>query len=295
MPGVVYNSSSRRKFLISSAKFAGIAALASPINLLGQQKADYHHLALLSDTHIPADETESYRDFFPVKNFGKVVGEVLAQKPELSIINGDLARLTGEKADYEKFSKLLKPVSDVHPVLMTLGNHDHRENFHEAFAQEHQGDLKDKHALAFELDLISVIILDSLMFVNKTPGFLGEKQREWLEDHLKTSADKPTFIFVHHTLNESDGALLDYDRLFKIILPYKKVKAIFHGHAHQYQYDKMEDIHVIGQPGIGYNFSDDQPVGWLDAKISKTSGEFTLRAIAGNLEENGKTVKLDWR
>ncbi|MBX2842081.1 MAG: metallophosphoesterase [Flammeovirgaceae bacterium] len=295
MPGIIYKSLNRRKFLTSTAKFAGVAATVSPFNLMGQNKQDYHHLALLSDTHIPADESESYRDFFPVKNFEKVVGEVLNEKPELSLINGDLARLTGEKADYKKFSALVQPITDAHPVLMTLGNHDHRENFHEAFKPENQEDLKDKHVLIYELPLIRIIILDSLMYVNKTPGFLGEKQREWLENHLKESSAKPTFIFVHHTLNEYDSALLDFDRFFKIVLPHNKVKAVFHGHAHLYHYDKVEDLHVIGQPGIGYNFSDDQPVGWLDAKISEKYGEFTLKAIAGNLEDNGKAVKLDWR
>ena len=62
-----------------------------------------------------------------------------------------------------------------------------------------------------------------------------------------------------------------------------------------YAFEKMEDLHVIGLPAVGYNFSDDQPVGWLDAKFSKKVGEFTLRVIHGNLGENGKTVQIAWR
>ena len=87
----------RRNFLTTTAKFAGFAALVSPLDLVARKGPDFHHLALISDTHIPADENESYRNFFPTKNFQKIVGEVLSTKPEASIINGDLARLTGEK------------------------------------------------------------------------------------------------------------------------------------------------------------------------------------------------------
>ena len=137
-----------------------------------------------------------------------------------------------KKTDYKKLSDILKPISNEHPVLMTLGNHDDRNNFHEAFEpdEDSQPELKNKHTLVYELPLIRIILLDSLMYVNKVPGFLGQEQRKWLSNHLNNSSNKPTFIFVHHTLTESDGSLLDYHRFFKIVLPYKKVKAVFHGH-----------------------------------------------------------------
>jgi len=296
MPGITYRPINRRNFLTTSV-ITGFAAVVSPLDLVARKSPDFHHLALISDTHIPADENESYRGFFPSKNLQKIVGEVVSAKPEASIINGDLARLTGEKSDYKKLSNILKPISNEHPVLMTLGNHDDRDNFHEEFKPKDsiQQELENKHTLIYELPLIRIILLDSLMYVNKVPGFLGQKQREWLGNHLKESSDKPTFIFVHHTLTESDGSLLDYHRFFKIVLPHKKVKAVFHGHDHVYAFEKMDDLHVIGLPAVGYNFSDDQPVGWLDAKFSKKVGEFTLKAIHGNLGENGKTVQIDWR
>ena len=295
MPGISYKNLKRRDFLTTSAKYAGVAMLSS-FDLLAQKRADFNHLALISDTHIPADDNESYRDFFPTKNFRKVVEQVAAAKPEASIINGDLARLTGEKADYKKLSDTMGPLVNEHPVLMTLGNHDHRENFFEAFNPTGDvQDVSDKHTMIYEFSLVKLILLDSLMYVNKVPGFLGQKQREWLGDHLTEATEKPTFIFVHHTLDEKDGSLLDFDRLFKIILPHKKVKAIFYGHAHRYSYEKLEDLHVVGLPAVGYNFNDEQPVGWLDARFFVDRGELTLKAIAGNLGDNGKTVKLDWR
>ncbi len=49
------------------------------LDLIARNEPDFHHLALISDTHIPADENESYRDFFPTKNFQKKVGEFTFQ------------------------------------------------------------------------------------------------------------------------------------------------------------------------------------------------------------------------
>ncbi len=47
---------------------------------------------------------------------------------DLAIVNGDLARLTGEPADYAQFASLMKPVFDKTPTLLTMGNHDGREH-----------------------------------------------------------------------------------------------------------------------------------------------------------------------
>lgn len=83
--------------------------------------------------------------------------------------------------------------------------------------------------------------------------------------------------------------------MLKIMLPYKKVKAIFCGHAHVYQFEQREHIHVIYQPAIGYNFSDNQPVGWLDAAFSNQGVDLTLHALAGKTDGDGQTTSLAWQ
>src|SRR2546422_5539601 len=45
---------------------------------------------------------------------------------------------------------------------------------------------------------------------------------------------RPTLLFVHHTLGDGDGELLDVQRLFELVRPQRKVKAIFYGHSHKY-------------------------------------------------------------
>src|SRR5690606_33331983 len=53
-------------------------------------------LALLSDTHIPADATEAYRGFRPVDNLRQVAEQVAAADVQGAIVAGDLARLVGK-------------------------------------------------------------------------------------------------------------------------------------------------------------------------------------------------------
>ena len=73
------------------------------------------------------------------------------------------------------------------------------------------------------------------------------------------------------------------------------MKAILYGHSHRYAYDVWEGVHLMNLPAIGYNFNDDQPVGWVDVKLTATGGAFTLRALGGSMEKDGKTVAFAWR
>ncbi|GAB3165699.1 metallophosphoesterase family protein [Telluribacter humicola] len=301
MPQLYYKHN-RRSFLKSSAQAAGLLTAygMGVTSVLGETTtagaADEVKLALLSDTHIAEDVQNTYRGFFPSKNLQEVVPGVLNARPDAVLINGDVARLTGEKGDYAQVKKLLAPLAEQKPVYMTLGNHDHRENIQEAFpAPKGMQNVKDKQVMVIEQPAMRFVLLDSMMYVNKSPGLLGQSQRSWLEGFLRQSDAKPTILFVHHTLSDSDSSLLDADRLFQIIKPHQKVKAVFYGHSHQYNYDILDGIHLVNQPAIGYNFSDTEPVGWLTGTFGKEGADLTLHAFAGDKKENGKSKSLAWR
>ena len=255
------------------------------------------HWALLSDTHIPADAANVYRGFQPVANLKRIVPEIVAAKPQGALICGDVARLEGHTADYHAVRSILKPLSDAMPVAMALGNHDDRQNFLTAFGAAQTGAqaLKNRHVLVVEGPAVRLIVLDSLIAPNSTPGFLGKAQRSWLAEYLKSSSDLPTLLFVHHTLSDDDGALMDAPRLFDTVRHVRKVKAIFYGHSHNYAYDQWEGIHLVNLPAVGYNFRDSEPVGWVEARLRGEGAALTLRSFGGNQEKNGKTVELKWR
>jgi 3',5'-cyclic AMP phosphodiesterase CpdA len=253
--------------------------------------------AFLSDTHIPADPQDNYRGFYPYQNLEKVVAQMSADLPEGFVITGDLARLEGLPGDYMNAEKLLTPIVEQRPVCVALGNHDNRENFLEVFRDPggSKQPVTGKHVVVVDTGPVRLIVLDSLLFVNKVPGLLGRAQRAWLEKTLRAGADKPAILFFHHTLGDGDGELLDVPRLFDIIRPASQVKALVFGHSHVYGFSEFEGIHLINLPASGYNFNDAQPVGWIEVRLTAEGGEFTLRAVGGNMQGDGSVKKLLWR
>jgi len=299
MAEIFYKSMNRRNFIKT-----GLAAVGTLVTIntgcspgLYKNETKSTRWAFLADTHIPADINNNYRGFFPYQNLQKVIPDIISALPDGVAIAGDLARLTGQLGDYANLKKLLEPIAEKRPVFMALGNHDNRENFLNIFGKtpDLKPFVKDKYIIIVKRPPIRLIILDSLFYVNKVPGLLGKAQRQWLENYLKECDDTPTILCFHHTLGDGDGDLLDVPRLFSIIKPIRKVKAILYGHSHDYGFSEFEGIHLINLPAVGYNFSDTEPVGWVEAKLTAEGGDCTLHAIAGNKDEDGSVKKLTWR
>ena len=294
MPGYFDRSITRRGFVQSVA----LAATGLAMRGVGQSadSTGGFRLALLSDTHIPADPEGQYRGFFPVRNLEAVVPAVVQARPEAAIICGDAARLTGESGDYEALKRLLVPLAEQGPICIGLGNHDNRTNFFGVFEQVPEGrqEVRGKHVMVIERPAVRVIVLDSLLYVDRVAGLLGKAQREWLADYLGRVNDRATVFFVHHTLGDGDGDLLDVDRLFELIRPHAKVKAIFFGHSHVWSISERAGVHLVNLPAVGYNFRDQDPVGWVEAEFSEAGVDLLLHATAGNRDDDGKRQVLRW-
>jgi 3',5'-cyclic AMP phosphodiesterase CpdA len=295
MPGIDYQPINRKQFFSTSIGAMGAIVLGGATRAWGQLPESFR-VALLSDTHIPADPTEAFRSFRPYENLQTIVPQVVASAPQAVIVNGDAARLTGERADYEALKRLLKPLAGQVPVIIGLGNHDNRKNFFEVFGKSPgmEQTVAGKHVVVLEGAPVRIVVLDSLMRVNETAGLLGKAQRAWLAKFLQQAGQKPTVLFVHHTLGDGDGDLLDADRLLRMIKPHPQVKAIFYGHSHRYSVTRREGLHLVNLPAVGYNSSDQQPVGWVDAEFTPSGVLLTLHAIGGNRADDGKTTTIAW-
>jgi len=304
MAEIFYKKMNRRNFIKTSLAVCGSLITIGAGNSFGSsQKANKGtRLAFLADTHIPAADDsdnppEGHYCYNPHGNLRKVVSEVISASPDGVAIVGDLARLMGKLDDYAVLKRLLNPIAEKRPIFMALGNHDDRDNFLKVFdetAGEKQR-VANKHVIVVERPPVRLIILDSLFYVNKVPGLLGQAQRRWLQDYLKKSDNTPTILCVHHTLGDSDGCLLDVPRLYWIIEPVRKVKAIVYGHSHACGFSEFEGIHLINVPATGYSFNSNVPVGWVDAQLTAKGGDFTLHVAAGNSEKDGSVKRLKWR
>ncbi|HUV66420.1 MAG TPA: metallophosphoesterase, partial [Sedimentisphaerales bacterium] len=222
-------SMDRRSFITTSLGVVGAVFALGPMESLGADAGAQKvaRIALLSDTHIPADVQNNYRGFYPHQNLLKVVPDVASCSPDAVVITGDLARLTGELGDYANLKSLLDPLVEKTPVFMGLGNHDNRENFLKTFERTsgQKRPVSGKHVVVINKGPVRLIVLDSLLYTDKVQGLLGKAQRQWLENYLRESDNTPTILCFHHTLGDADGDLLDVLRLFDMIEPIQKVKA----------------------------------------------------------------------
>ncbi len=297
MPSIFSLPADRRTFFRQSA-LAGVAlVVAGCATPRRASRRDEFHVALLSDTHVPADRVNGYRGFNPWENSRTVVSQVVAAKPDLALINGDAARLEGKVEDYQQLRELLAPLAAQTPVCIGLGNHDDRENFLKTFP-DHPADrpqVAGKHVLVIQHPSVRIIQLDSLLYVNQVAGLLGRDQRKWLSEYLPSADARPTVLVVHHTLSDGDGDLLDVNALFEIIRPHHQVKAIFYGHSHRWELGERQGVKLINLPAVGYNFRDLDPVGWVEARFHSNGVSLTLQTIAGNTDDDGKTTEVTWR
>lgn len=253
-------------------------------------------LALLADTHVPADATDAFRGFRPVDNLRQVAAQVAESDVALAIVAGDLARLVGTPDDYAALRGLLTPVSDRMPVGLVLGNHDDRRHFRDAFptGAGEAASVPNKHVLVIERGGLRFVLLDSLLAPNVTPGQLGNAQRTWLRGLLETAPPLPTVIVVHHTLDGNDGALVDSERLFEVLRPFAHAKAVVYGHSHRYAVEPRDGVQLINLPAVGYNFADTEPVGWIASAWRPDGVALTLHAIGGHRAEHGQTRDIRW-
>lgn len=301
MPFVLDTRPGRRAFLtLTGSALVGLATSRSDAawaQAPSPASGTPVRLALLSDTHIPADATDTYRNFRPVDNLRTVAAQVADADVSGCLIAGDLARLVGTPDDYTALVQLLRPVSDRRPVGLLLGNHDNRDHFLQAFPASAGSpqSVRNKHVMVIEQGGLRFVLLDSLLAPNVTPGQLGNAQRAWLREFLSTAPPLPTAVFVHHTLDDNDGALMDSDRLFDVLRPFTHVKAVLYGHSHRYHVGERDGIQLINLPAVGYNFADTEPVGWVESAWTATGVDLTLRAIGGNQAEQGQTRSVRWR
>ncbi len=296
MPAFFYEPVSRKGFLRRSAQLAGALSLGVSYFKSHARSANEAHFALLSDTHVAADMDNNSRGFFPYRQLRDLVPGIMKTRPEGVIINGDVARTAGEKEDYLNVKKLLEPLAAEAPIYMSMGNHDDRKNFQDIFSEEGgKQPVKDKHISIIDTEPVRILLLDSLLYVNKVAGLLGKQQRAWLQNYLTTADDKPTLLFVHHTLGDGDSDLLDAARMFDIIRSFRQVKAVFYGHSHRYHIEESDGLYLINLPAVGYNFNDEQPTGWLDTRFTEEGATFTLHANGGNQADDGKKKEIRWK
>jgi 3',5'-cyclic AMP phosphodiesterase CpdA len=259
-------------------------------------------IALLSDTHINADKTKEVSNVVMSEHLASAWEQVTGAASRLSaaIVHGDVAHLKGEAGDYRQVAQLLIPAGKAAvPLHFMMGNHDDRGNFREVLKAAAASPLESHQVSILDTPQATWLMLDSLEFVNKTPGKLGEAQLKWLAAALDAKKDKPAIVSVHHhpqwDAGDKVAGIADTKELFEILTPRKHVKAVVFGHTHNWNIKQREGIHLVNLPPVAYVFAKDKPSGWVEAAIGASGMELTLHGVGPANEAHGKKTKLEWR
>lgn len=148
------------------------------------------------------------------------------------VFAGDLAD-RGEAAAYERFRDAIAPLSP--PVVLTLGNHDHRPTFLETLGVEPAetgclDHLRDEGGYR-------VIVLDSSDPELRGGGRLTPTQLDWLRARLTEARDRPVVIVLHHNVApfhvQTDFIILeDPDGFADAVRSHPDVRQVISGHVH---------------------------------------------------------------
>jgi len=295
---------SRREFL-KRAALAGAAATLAPHSYAGLfgKARDKHTFAFFSDPHIAADAALKHSSGVNMaENLAAAVRELAAcpVNPATVIVNGDLAFQNGQPEDYATFGKLIEPVRALAPLHLSLGNHDAREHFWQAFPHDATKlkSVPQKQATVFASDRANWFLLDSLDVTLSTPGELGAAQLDWLAHELAARPDQPAIVVAHHNLQTPGmvAGIKDSAPLEELFARHRQVKAFVFGHTHNWHVEThASGVHLINLPPTGYVFKAGRPSGWVRATLARDGAEFELRSLDVKHPEHAQVKKLQWR
>ena len=162
--------------------------------------------------------------------------------PAFVLLSGDLSD-DGSAASYEVLNEVLAELGGGEtPVLVALGNHDHRPTFRRIVLG--QTDIDDREPYHYSRLIAGwrAIVLDSTI-PGEDHGALGASQLAWLEEELHASATDPrgALIVLHHPCRLAAPAhhypafiLRDAAALESVVARHSdRVLGVFAGHTHQ--------------------------------------------------------------
>jgi 3',5'-cyclic-AMP phosphodiesterase len=225
----------------------------------------------ISDPHVLGDRNteQRHRLYAGTVDTAAVLSRVIAAvnaldpRPELVLLTGDIAALTGETGDYVAARAVLDSLEI--PYLPVPGNHDLRAGMRQAFGVLDLWDDSREHLSTHRnYGGIEFIGLDTLI-EGEPGGRFGTEQLDWLECELAATAGNPTVLFMHHPPFEAGWPFADPIRaldghlLEAIVARHSNILAVLCGHLHRPM------IHRFGGT-IGFAAPASSRQGWADLR-----------------------------
>ena len=221
----------------------------------------------LTDTHIKAPGARPFLNLDMSAKLRNVFAAVkeLSIQPVCFIISGDLTH-EGDTADYQHFRTLVdETAADFGvPVLVALGNHDHRNPFREGYLGESPSNAAYYYTTM--VDGLRFIVLDSEISDEgeKVEGKLDPAQLDWLKTQLTASAPRGTIIVLHHPPMRNAFRLLDNHILtnpdeLAAAIEGSDVIGLLSGHIHFNSLSSFHGVPSAACAGVAFNLDPTMP------------------------------------
>lgn len=152
------------------------------------------------------------------------------QQIDLLLISGDLTE-DGSVEDYAYLKKWFEEQIPNMKIIVTLGNHDIKENFYEGWLGKASSSASYNLVETFEE--FYLISFDSSVY-GLADGSMSDEQFNWLEEQLNRYQDKPVILMTHHHVLENQSStpvLPESNRLINLIREYS-ISCFVNGHTH---------------------------------------------------------------
>lgn len=199
---------------------------------------------------------------------------------DFCILAGDLADL-GQPAAYERLKAIIARLPI--PVHITLGNHDHRPAFLEAFGAQFANPHTGKIDKVIDHKGYRIILLDSSE-PGLVHGVLQDAQVAQLQVWLNEAMDRPVIVVLHHNANalhigSDDIRLLDPTAFISALKTHPDIRQVIAGHVHLTSTATWHGLPFTTLAGGHYSvsFNVDQP----DVPVSRLTGPGQMAVVVG--------------
>ncbi len=189
----------------------------------------------ITDTHLGTPD-ERVSGLSPIDRLKACVADIESSHTDAAfcVLSGDLAD-AGKIEAYQALAGILAPLTP--PVILMVGNHDHREQMCAAFPliTRDENGFVQKHLRRDEGDFIFLDTVDQ----GSHKGLYCERRRRWLSDRLDEAHSRPVYLFMHHPpfdvgLPSLDAlGLQEKEPFAEILSGHDNIRHLFFGHVHR--------------------------------------------------------------